>query len=107
MATYLPILTFHAVDGRRVVISFPARLFERAMARLHDSGYRTLSLPKLVDCLRRGIPFPEHFFAITFDDGYQSVYEHAVPVLQRYGFSATVFLTVGKKRRGIGSGRLY
>ena len=33
---------------------------------------------------------------ITFDDGYRSVYEEAFPVLQRYGMSATVFLTVGK-----------
>ncbi len=34
---------------------------------------------------------------ITFDDGYQSVYDEAFPVLQRYGTPATVFLTVGEK----------
>jgi len=96
MAPFLPILTFHAVDERDSVISFPPRLFQRGMARLHDSGYRTLSLPKLVDCLRRGVPFPERTLAITFDDGYQSVYQHAFPILQRYGFSATIFLTVGE-----------
>jgi peptidoglycan/xylan/chitin deacetylase (PgdA/CDA1 family) len=30
--------------------------------------------------------------AITFDDAYRSVYEEALPVLERYGFSATVFV---------------
>ena len=30
--------------------------------------------------------------AITFDDGYRSVLERAAPVLERYGFSATVFV---------------
>lgn len=30
--------------------------------------------------------------AITFDDGYRSVLEHAVPVLRRHGFPAAVFV---------------
>jgi len=32
---------------------------------------------------------------LTFDDGYQSLYTEVFPVLQRYGFSATVFLIAG------------
>ena len=38
----------------------------------------------------------ERSFVITFDDGYRSVYTEAFPILQRYGMSATVFLTVGE-----------
>ncbi|MDQ1449247.1 MAG: hypothetical protein QOC79_2218, partial [Actinomycetota bacterium] len=30
--------------------------------------------------------------AVTFDDGYRSVLEEAVPILQRYGFPATCFV---------------
>jgi peptidoglycan/xylan/chitin deacetylase (PgdA/CDA1 family) len=30
--------------------------------------------------------------AITFDDGYRNVLEHAAPVLERHGFPATVFV---------------
>jgi peptidoglycan/xylan/chitin deacetylase (PgdA/CDA1 family) len=96
MAVSFPILTFHAVDDRPSVISFPPSVFERGMALLHDSGYRTLSLVELTDFIRRGVVFPKRSFVITFDDGYQSVYDHAFPILQRYGFSATVFLTVGR-----------
>lgn len=94
MTVSLPILTFHALDEGPSVISFSPRLFRRGMARLHDSGYRTLSLLEAVDRLRRGAPFPNRPFVITFDDGYQSVYAEAFPVLQRYGMSATVFLSV-------------
>ena len=94
-AASLPILTFHAIDDELDVLSFSPRVFRRGMARLREGGYRTVSLLEVVDCLRRGVPFPDRSFVITFDDGYQSVYDEAFPVLQRYGMSATVFLTVG------------
>lgn len=105
MASF-PILTFHALDDRPSVISFPPRLFEQGMRRLYDSGYRTVNFSELVEHLRADKPFPGRSFLITFDDGYQSAYERALPILQRYGFSATVFLTVGNKGSGIGADRL-
>ena len=67
------------------------------MARLHEGGYQTLRLMEASDFLRRGAPFPERSFVITFDDGYQSVFDEAFPVLEGCGMSATVFLTVGEK----------
>jgi peptidoglycan/xylan/chitin deacetylase (PgdA/CDA1 family) len=106
MTRSFPILTFHAVDDRPSVVSFPPTLFERGMARLHENGYRTLGLPQLIDHMQQGVPFPECSFAITFDDGYQSVYEQAFPILQHYGFSATVFLTVGENGNRAESERL-
>jgi peptidoglycan/xylan/chitin deacetylase (PgdA/CDA1 family) len=97
MAASLPVLTFHALDELGTVISASPGVFRRGMARLHERGYRTLSLQEAVGCLRRGEPFPGLSLVITFDDGYQTVYEEAFPVLQRYGMTATVFLVVGEK----------
>jgi len=40
--------------------------------------------------------------AITFDDGYRCLIEHALPVLQRFGFPATVFVptsAIGDRNR--------
>ena len=89
------ILTFHALDELGAVTSFSPHLFKQGMAELHERGYKTLSISDAVEYPRRDTAFPERSFAITFDDGYQSVYEEAFPILQRYNFSATVFLTVG------------
>lgn len=99
MTASLPIFTFHALDEQPSVIAFPPRVFQSGMARLQASRYQALPLPEAVDCVRRGVPFPDRSVVITFDDGYQSVYERAFPVLQRSGMSATVFLTVGAKGR--------
>jgi peptidoglycan/xylan/chitin deacetylase (PgdA/CDA1 family) len=95
MVVQLPILTFHAIEEQSSVISFPPELFRRGMGKLHENGYRTISLLEAVDRLNSKKLFPERSFVITFDDGYQSLYQEAFPVLKRYGFSATVFLTVG------------
>ena len=97
MAYSLPILTFHAVDDRPSVISVSPRVFRRGMARLHENGYQTLSLLEAVNFMRQGKPFPNRCFVITFDDGYQTVFDEAIPILKGYGMSATVFLTVGEK----------
>lgn len=106
MAASLPILTFHSLDDGTSVISFAPRVFRRGMARLHESGYRTLSLLEAVDFLRQKKPFPDRSFVITFDDGYKTVYDEAFPVLQRYGMKATVFLTVGEREKVESIGRL-
>jgi peptidoglycan/xylan/chitin deacetylase (PgdA/CDA1 family) len=95
MPSFLPVLTFHDIDDRPSVTSVSPGVFNRGMAKLHSSGYRTLSQMEVVDILIRGELFPDRCLAITFDDGYQSVYTKAFSVLQHYGMTATVFLTVG------------
>jgi peptidoglycan/xylan/chitin deacetylase (PgdA/CDA1 family) len=105
-ALSLPILTFHTLEDRPSVISFSPQIFRSGMAKLYESGYRTINLPEAADCLRRGVFFPDRSFVITFDDGYRTVYEEAFPVLQRYRMSATVFLTVGEKGAVMSAGRL-
>lgn len=95
MSAALPVLTFHALDDVESVISFAPGLFRQGMAMLHEHGYRTIPLAEAVVLLRQRQPFPDRTFVLTFDDGFQSVYGEAFPVLEQYGLSATVFLTVG------------
>ena len=97
MAASLPILTFHTLDDQSSNVSFSPKVFRRGMARLHEKGYQTINLLEAINFLHQGIPFPERSLVITFDDGYQTVYDEAFPILQRYSMSATVFLTVGER----------
>jgi peptidoglycan/xylan/chitin deacetylase (PgdA/CDA1 family) len=66
--------------------------FRAQMAYLKWGGYNVLSLEQLYRGLFEGAALPARSVVLTFDDGYENFREHAWPVLQRYGFPATVFM---------------
>jgi peptidoglycan/xylan/chitin deacetylase (PgdA/CDA1 family) len=94
-AAVLPILTFHALDHATDVCGLAPAVFRDGLGRLHAAGFRTVVLAEAVAALAAGVAPTARTFALTFDDGYRSVHTEAFPVLQRYGMTATVFLTVG------------
>ncbi|MBK7993943.1 MAG: polysaccharide deacetylase family protein [Blastocatellia bacterium] len=94
----LPILLFHALDNSSFNIAFSPKSFEKAISKLYLSGYQTLNLSTIPNYLQENKTFPKNSFVITFDDGYRSVYEQAFPVLQKYNFTATIFITTGKTK---------
>ncbi len=87
------IFTFHRVsdlcrDGMTVS---PAEFRRQVVyiARRHD--VRTLAA--CVDALESGARLRRPLAAITFDDAYRSVYDHALPIMRELGVPATVFVT--------------
>lgn len=99
MNSEIPIFTFHAMDETNSVIAFTPQAFASGLKTLTDNGFRTISLLDAANCLAHHLPFPNRSVVITFDDGYQSVYETAFPLLQEYKLTATVFLTLGSDMR--------
>ena len=71
------------------------RRFATQMAYLHRFGYNALRVDDLLACLRGERAIPPRAVVLTFDDGYENFYEHAWPILQRYGFPAMVYLISG------------
>ena len=104
MNARVTILTFHALDDERSVISFPPALFERLVRMLHAKGPPVLSLADAVLGLRGERAVPKRSVVITFDDGYCSVYDLAFPALREHELPATVFLTVGGAEGAAGRG---
>lgn len=89
---FFAILTYHAIDERDSVISVSPARFRSQMEALGRLGMRGVSLAEAFDHLDRAGHFPADAVALTFDDGYRSVYEEAVPVMTSMGFSATLFI---------------
>lgn len=96
MSSWLGILYFHTIETGRSPLCFSPDLFKRCIAGLHKKGFQTISLLKAVECIKQDSSFPDRSLVITFDDGYESIYEEAFPVLKQYGMTATIFLTVGE-----------
>ena len=99
-SAWMPILLYHrvlpvALSSDPFRISVSTDTFAAHLSWLKRRGYRSLSFRELDDTLT-GARGPElasaPSVAITFDDGYRDVYQHAWPILKRYGFTATVFL---------------
>lgn len=88
----MTILCYHAVDPDwRSSLSIPPDAFARQCATLVHS-HRVLDLPDAVARLRTSGRLPRGLAALTFDDGFMSLYDHAFGVLVRHRLPATVFL---------------
>lgn len=68
--------------------------FERQMHFLSQKGFRCLSLSEVIANWQQGKPQPKRSFVLTFDDGYFDVYENVLPILKKFGFTATIFVVV-------------
>lgn len=98
----IPILTYHSLDSSGSVISTAPEKFRQQMKNLSDASFKVVALRELVSRIREKRELPARSVAITFDDGFQSVYDVALPVLKDYDYPATVFLVTsfcGKNNR--------
>lgn len=69
----------------------PTRFAEH-MRFLHEHGYTAVGLDDVIQSLGGQSTSVAKFVAITFDDGFASFYTDAFPILNQYGFSASMFL---------------
>jgi peptidoglycan/xylan/chitin deacetylase (PgdA/CDA1 family) len=90
----LRILLYHRVSDDDDPLAVAPRRFREQMACLAAEGYRVVDLIEALDLLGAGVA-PPRTIALTFDDGFADVGDEALPVLQRHGFRATVFVTTG------------
>jgi peptidoglycan/xylan/chitin deacetylase (PgdA/CDA1 family) len=71
------------------------RRFARQMGLLHVLGIPVLDLGQALAGLAGERPLPPRSVVLTFDDGYDNFADFALPVLARFGFTATVYAISG------------
>lgn len=89
--TALPlVLCYHKVErrGELGVTRISPRRFARQIERLAHDGWRTIGAAELLACARGRRAPGARELAITFDDAYRGLRDHAFPVLRAHGFGA-------------------
>jgi peptidoglycan/xylan/chitin deacetylase (PgdA/CDA1 family) len=74
-------------------LAVPADAFAAQLRYLYSEGFQTLTASAVASALAQGTQLPERAVVITYDYGFADLYEIALPLLERFGFTATVYVT--------------
>lgn len=92
----VPILAYHEVVADDEMYSVDPDQFEAQLNYLKQEGYHSVSLHDVFEAREgRGV-LPDKPIVLTFDDGYEDNYTQALPLMEKYGFSGTVFIISSK-----------
>lgn len=93
----LPVIMYHSVvddPSRTGKYIITPQKFEEDIIYLKNKGYTSVTAKQLIKYVNLCEPLPEKPILITFDDGMYNNLYFALPILEKYDFSA-VFSVVG------------
>lgn len=88
----VPILAYHRLGARPGKMVLTPEQFEAQLEYLRRNDYRVIRLSEFAEFLEGRRALPRRSVVITFDDGHVSGYQHAFPLLVKYGYPSTFFL---------------
>lgn len=91
------ILMYHSIspyDEDPFEVTITPHRFEQQMRWLSRRGLRGISVRELLDAQSKG--HSRKLVGLTFDDGYEDFLTYALPILNRFGYTATVFALAGR-----------
>jgi peptidoglycan/xylan/chitin deacetylase (PgdA/CDA1 family) len=98
MTPPVPVLMYHEIAEPTETTSrlaVPPDAFAAQLAELHAGGFTTVTAAELTAAVAGKGSLPDRAIVLTFDDGFEDFHRRAMPLLDRYGFSATVFVNTG------------
>jgi len=97
-STSIPAFVYHRFgDDRFPSTNITLEQFEAHLKYLKENDYQVITLSDALERLKKRNKFPKTA-VLTVDDGYLTFYQNAMPLLKKYGFTATLFVnteTVG------------
>jgi peptidoglycan/xylan/chitin deacetylase (PgdA/CDA1 family) len=101
VSNWLPIFTYHRIcDVPRAAdplqLCAHPRDFEAVLRYLTTRHCRFVSFDQAVEAVLVKQAPPQKLACLTFDDGYADFYHNALPLLRKYGATATVFMVAGR-----------
>ena len=97
------LLYHHVSEETPTSTSVTPNQFAAHLEFIDQHGYEVLDLTTMLQDLAAGKPVAKNAVAITFDDGYVSVLQHAAPMLAQRDWPFTVFVSTAQ----VGQGALF
>ncbi len=92
----IPIIALHGIEPEAVgKYEISTEAFDAMLRLLKTNGYETISFKDLYDFKTAGKILPEKPVIITSDDGYENIYTHAYPMLLKYDYRMSLFVSTG------------
>ena len=88
------VLTYHHIDNEGNGVTISEKQFAAHMKILKDNNYNVISMDEFLSFVEGKASVPPRSVLITFDDGYESNYTKAYPIMKQYGFVGTIFIVV-------------
>lgn len=92
------VLTFHSIlnhviDRPWAFLSESVKAFENTLKYLKKKKYETISLQELYDMKKARVDDNKKRVVLNFDDGFLDNYTIIYPMLKKYGFKGTVYIS--------------
>ena len=96
------VINYHSFGEHKEIdnINISKKMFREQLMMLRENGYSVISEPQLIAYLQGHGRIPEKSVFLTIDDGFESVYTIAYPILKELGMQATLFVIVKDMEKG-------
>ena len=94
----VPVIMYHSIgipnrNWQWNYLTCPYQIFERHLMWLRKKGFHTISLRLLYNYMKEGADLPKNAIVLTFDDGYLDNWVFAYPLLKKFGFNGTIYVS--------------
>lgn len=87
-------LIYHRFENNQYPsTSISKKTFYEQLLYLKENNFNVLPISTLVEFFYNEKPLPKKSVFITVDDAYKSFYEHAFPILKKFNFPFSIFLS--------------
>jgi len=99
----IPILNFHSISGGSSSSTMNESNFNETIIWLNKSGFETITYQNFYDYTQNNFNMPKKPIILSIDDGPTSAIEFVAPLLQDYGYIASVAIITNSSEYEVGS----
>jgi peptidoglycan/xylan/chitin deacetylase (PgdA/CDA1 family) len=95
----IPVLVYHSIrphtkgeSKAQDIYDVTPELLESELVYIRDHGYTTITFADVIANFDDNTSLPKKPVILSFDDGWRNQYEHAFPLLKKYGMKGTFFI---------------